>query len=144
EQDLVAVDLDDRAGDDVTVVEVLDRRVDSGEEVLLGADVVDRDLRGVRESGSARHLVNGSSRMDGDRAARQESFSPGTGHIDLGRMERHRTGRSGSGERVSARSETQADSWRILKAIGSRGTGSKRGGRALVRAGTGPVDRGPA
>ena len=47
EQDLVAVDLDDGALDDVAVVEVLDGRVDGGEEVLFGADVVDRDLRGV-------------------------------------------------------------------------------------------------
>ena len=34
EQDLVAVDLDDRALDDVAIVEVLDRLVDGGEEVL--------------------------------------------------------------------------------------------------------------
>ena len=47
EQDLVAVDLDDGALDDVAVVEVLDGLVDRGEEVLSGPDVVDRDL-GVR------------------------------------------------------------------------------------------------
>jgi len=47
QQDLVAVDLDDGAFDDVAVVEVLDGLVDGGEEVLLGTDVVDRDLRGV-------------------------------------------------------------------------------------------------
>ncbi len=44
EQDLVPVDLDDDAFDDVAVVEVLDRLVDRGEEVFLDADVVDRDL----------------------------------------------------------------------------------------------------
>ena len=44
EEDLVTVDLDDRAFDDVAVVEVLDRGVDSGEEVFLGADVVDGHL----------------------------------------------------------------------------------------------------
>ena len=48
EQDLVAVDLDDDALDDVAVVEVLDGLVDRGEEVLGGADVVDGDLRGGR------------------------------------------------------------------------------------------------
>ena len=46
EQDLVPVDLDDDAFDDVAVVEVLDGLVDRGEEVFRGADVVDRDLRG--------------------------------------------------------------------------------------------------
>ena len=46
EQDLVPVDLDDGAFDDVAVVEVLDGLVDRGEEGFLGADVVDRDLRG--------------------------------------------------------------------------------------------------
>ena len=46
EQDLVAVDLDDATFDDVAVVEVLDRRVDRGEEVFRRADVVDGDLRG--------------------------------------------------------------------------------------------------
>ncbi len=44
EEDLVAVHLDDRAFDDVAVVEVLDGRVNGGEEVLLGADVVDGNL----------------------------------------------------------------------------------------------------
>ena len=44
EEDLVAVDLDDGALDDVAVVEVLDGLVDRGEEVLGVADVVDRDL----------------------------------------------------------------------------------------------------
>ena len=45
EQDLVTVDLDDGPFDDVAVVEVLDRLVDCGEEVLGGADVVDGYLR---------------------------------------------------------------------------------------------------
>ena len=45
EQDLVPVDLDDRAGDDVPVVEVLDGLVDRGEELIGVADVVDGDLR---------------------------------------------------------------------------------------------------
>ena len=51
EQDLVSVDLDDGALDDVAVVEVLDGLVDRGEEVLGAADVVDRDLGG-RAGGS--------------------------------------------------------------------------------------------
>src|SRR5699024_4120284 len=34
EQDLITIDLDDRALDDVAIVEVLDRGVDGGEEVL--------------------------------------------------------------------------------------------------------------
>lgn len=37
EQDLVTIDLDDGAFDDVAIVEVLDRCVDGGEEVLGGA-----------------------------------------------------------------------------------------------------------
>ena len=44
EQDLVAVDLDDGALDDVAVVEVLDGRVDRGEEVFFRPDVVDGHL----------------------------------------------------------------------------------------------------
>ena len=48
EQDLVTVDLDDGAFDDVSVVEVLDRLVDRGEEVVGGADVVDCDSRDGR------------------------------------------------------------------------------------------------
>ena len=61
EQDLVAVDLDDRALDDVAIVEVLDRLVDGGEEVLLRPDVVDRDLGrgrgGGGEGGVGGHVV---------------------------------------------------------------------------------------
>jgi len=41
EQDLVVVDLDHGAGDDVAIVEVLDGRVDCGEEFLRATDVVD-------------------------------------------------------------------------------------------------------
>ena len=48
QEDLVVIDLDDRALDDVTIVEVLDRGVDGGEEVLSGTDIVNRYLRGVR------------------------------------------------------------------------------------------------
>src|SRR5581483_5557846 len=47
EENLVTVDLDDDALDEVTVVEVLDGRVDRVEEVLLRTDVVDRNLRSV-------------------------------------------------------------------------------------------------
>ncbi|CAB4931147.1 unannotated protein [freshwater metagenome] len=46
EKDLIAVHLDDGALDDVAVIEELDGRVDRGEEILLRADVVDRDLSG--------------------------------------------------------------------------------------------------
>src|SRR5690606_11928398 len=51
EQDLVPVDLHDGALDDVAIVEVLDRLVDGGEEVLLRPDVVDGDLRRGRGGG---------------------------------------------------------------------------------------------
>ena len=44
EQDLVAVDADDDALDDVAVVELLDGAFDGSEEVLSGANVVDGDL----------------------------------------------------------------------------------------------------
>ena len=50
EQDLVAVDLDDGAFDDVAIVEVLDGGVDGGKEVLGRADVVDRRPAGRRAS----------------------------------------------------------------------------------------------
>src|SRR5699024_10780347 len=58
EQDLVPVDLDDGAFDDVTVIEVLDGLVDRREELFLGSDVVDRDLWSGRRRGcldTARH-----------------------------------------------------------------------------------------
>ena len=44
EQDLVTVDLDDRALDQITIIEVLDGGIDCLDEVFFGADVVDRDL----------------------------------------------------------------------------------------------------
>ncbi len=57
QQHLVPVDLDDRAFDDVSVVEILDCLVDGGEERLLRPDVVDRYLRSLRGClGAARHL----------------------------------------------------------------------------------------
>src|ERR1700729_527000 len=46
EQDLISIDLDDGALDDIAVVEVLDGQVDRGEELLLRPDVVDRYLGG--------------------------------------------------------------------------------------------------
>ena len=57
EEDLVAVHLDDGALDDVAVIEVLDRRVDRGHEVLGGADVIDGDLGRGRRRSSYGHLV---------------------------------------------------------------------------------------
>ena len=67
EQDLVAVDLDDGSLDDVAIVEVLDRLVDGGEEVLLRPDVVDRDLgrwsTAVAVKGVGGHVVGGSGSM---------------------------------------------------------------------------------
>ena len=48
EKNLVAVNLNDGALNDVTIVEVLHRRVDSGQEILSGANVVDGNLRDVR------------------------------------------------------------------------------------------------
>ena len=59
EEDLVAVDLDDDALDDVAVVEVLDRVVDRGDEVFGGADVVDGDLRGGGGSAGRGELGGG-------------------------------------------------------------------------------------
>ena len=47
EQDFVSVDLHDDAVNDVAIVEVLDGRIDSGEEVLFRTDVVNRNLRRV-------------------------------------------------------------------------------------------------
>ena len=40
EQYLVAVDLDDNSFDDIAVVEVLDRRVDRGEQLLLRMSLI--------------------------------------------------------------------------------------------------------
>jgi len=45
EKDLVTIDLDNGAFDDVAVVEVFDRRIDCGKEIFRRSDVVYRDLR---------------------------------------------------------------------------------------------------
>ena len=55
EEHLVPVHFDDGAFDDVAIVEVLDRFVYCGEEVLAGAYVVDGYLR--RGDGGTRHIV---------------------------------------------------------------------------------------
>ena len=55
EEDLVPVDLDDGAGDDVTVVEVLDGCIDRREEGFGGIEVVDGNLGWCLERG--RHVV---------------------------------------------------------------------------------------
>src|SRR5580765_2068024 len=57
EQDLVPVDLDDATLDDVAVIEVLDGRVDRGQEIFLGADVVDGNLRGGLFDRAGSHVV---------------------------------------------------------------------------------------
>jgi hypothetical protein len=77
EKDLVSIDLDDGALNNVTVVELLDGLVDRGEEGFLGPDVVDRYLRGARGGlGAGRHVWNCSERgQDVDVAdARQALF----------------------------------------------------------------------
>src|SRR6185503_2270162 len=65
EQDLVPVDLDDAALDDVAVVEVLDRRVARGAAVFLRAAVVDGDRCGRRSHRSGSHLVGTPMWTDG-------------------------------------------------------------------------------
>ena len=55
-KNLVPVNLDDGALDDVAIVEVLDGRIDSGEKFLFATDIVDGDLRCVVRG----HVVNGS------------------------------------------------------------------------------------
>ena len=55
EQDLVPVDLDDGALDDVAVIEGLDGAVDGGKQFFDRTDVVDRDLRG----GAGRSFCDG-------------------------------------------------------------------------------------
>ena len=51
EEDLIAVDLDNSALDDVAVIEVLDGLVNGGEDLLGRADVVDGDRGGAGRSG---------------------------------------------------------------------------------------------
>ncbi|SKV35123.1 polyribonucleotide nucleotidyltransferase [Mycobacteroides abscessus subsp. abscessus] len=53
-KNFVAVNLDDGPFDDVAIVEVLDRLVDSGEKILGRADVVDGYLR--RGDGGTWHV----------------------------------------------------------------------------------------
>src|SRR6202000_2979309 len=68
EQDLVSIDLDDGAFDNVAVIEILDGLVDRGEECFLGPDVVDRYLRGRGCFCTARHVWVGSGCGQGLRA----------------------------------------------------------------------------
>jgi len=51
EQDLIPVDLDDDALDDVPVVEVLDGLVNGGEDLLVRTDVVDGNVGNGRLAG---------------------------------------------------------------------------------------------
>ena len=51
EEDLITVDLDDSALDDVAVIEVLDGLVNGGEDLLGRADVVDGDRGGAGRGG---------------------------------------------------------------------------------------------
>src|SRR5690348_14368907 len=76
QQHLVPVDLDDDALDDVAIVEVLDRLVGRGEEVLGGADVVHRDLGGgaVRTDLGGGHVVECSGR-----GVRRDGMNPRPG-----------------------------------------------------------------
>src|SRR5690606_9284098 len=57
EQNLIAIDLDDRAFDDVAVVEELQSLLDRGQEVLSRSDVVDGDLLGGRGGRCGSHVV---------------------------------------------------------------------------------------
>jgi hypothetical protein len=73
EKNLIAVNLDDDAFDDVAVVEELDGGVNRGEEVFLGADVVDRNLWCVGvENGS--HKGKGSLVDRGSAGTRRGPF----------------------------------------------------------------------
>jgi hypothetical protein len=65
EQDLVPIDLNDGAFDNVAVVEVLDGLVDGREECFLRAQVVDGDLVVGARGGldAARHVDCCSERM---------------------------------------------------------------------------------
>src|SRR6266545_1102148 len=93
EQDLVPVDFDDGAFDDVAVVEVLDGLIDRREEVFLRPDVIDRNLRGVLHCGvercldAGRHVVScsvdwnvvaGCVQAVGSHRAEGEKLSPPT------------------------------------------------------------------
>src|SRR6266508_2212053 len=93
EQDLVPVDFDDGAFDDVAVVEVLDGLIDRREEVFLRPDVIDRNLRGVLHCGvercldAGRHVVScsvdwnvvaGCVQAAGSHRAEGEKLSPPT------------------------------------------------------------------
>ena len=51
EEDLITVDLDDSALDDIAVIEVLDGLVNGGEDLLGRTDVVDGDRGGAGRSG---------------------------------------------------------------------------------------------
>src|ERR1035437_186216 len=57
EQNLVTVNLDDDSFDDIAVAEMLDRRVDRGEKLLLRSDVVDRDLGAGLHGRAGSHVV---------------------------------------------------------------------------------------
>src|SRR5690606_830226 len=63
EEDLVAVDLDDGAFDEVSVVEELEGLLDRGQEVFSRSDVVDGDLLGGRGGRCGSHVVDAP---DGD------------------------------------------------------------------------------
>ena len=140
EQDLVAVDLDDGAFDDVAVVEVLDGRVDRGEEVLFGADVVDRDLGRVVVGEVGVLLVIREwvpwGWTDVRAGARESRF-----HL----QRKDSVGRSGTGtsEREAAPSETRADLRCSGKDIRTSHDESNRCRRTLCACDVGGVSAGP-
>src|SRR5690349_22604259 len=79
EQDLVPVDLDDGAFDDVAVVEVLDGLVDGGEESFLRPEIVDGGPGGARGGlDAARHVDCCSERMDSWCLTRPAELPTGT------------------------------------------------------------------
>src|SRR5690625_3003229 len=83
EQDLVPIDFDDGAGNDVTVVEVLDGLVDRRQELLLGTDVIDRDLRG-RWGGGRRgqFSLDAARHVEGDSGQELVVRGPRPGPLD--------------------------------------------------------------
>src|SRR4029453_145698 len=83
EQDLVPVDLDDATLDDVAVVEILDRRVDRGEQVFLRADVVDGDLRGGLGGRAGSH-VGGTPMVDSELMVDDARGGTGAGCVQPG------------------------------------------------------------